>query len=181
LRGGDSRTPLVLDRAHDVVEWQAGIERRNQAARSNDGVIDRDVDSLATGRRHRMPGITQEHRVQSEIHGDYAFPMVSRGRVLVLGRKRSDEAYAPDELEVVLRLAHTVGSTLDVLAHDGAGDAMLEQLRVIRETQTAMCEALAALCGAHREIREALAALPAAIGDGPWSQNEMTYRPLRGE
>jgi hypothetical protein len=86
--------------------------------------------------------------------------MVSRGRVLgvlVLGPKRSGKSYAPDELEVILRLAHAVGSALDVLGqNDNVIDPVLVQLSAIREM-------LAVICEAQSATREALVALPAAM------------------
>jgi GAF domain-containing protein len=61
----------------------------------------------------------------SVLRGELAFPMVSRGTlvgVLVCDAKRSGEAYAPDESEALLALAHGVGTALDVLSaqNDGA-------------------------------------------------------------
>ncbi|MDP9024943.1 MAG: hypothetical protein M3N13_06210, partial [Candidatus Eremiobacteraeota bacterium] len=53
---------------------------------------------------------------QTALHGDLAFPMVSRGTlmgVLVCGQKRDGEAYAPDESSALLALAHGVGTALD--------------------------------------------------------------------
>lgn len=52
------------------------------------------------------------------LHGDIAFPMVSRGRltgVLVCGEKRDGETYAPDESDALLAIAHGVGGALDIL------------------------------------------------------------------
>jgi len=120
------------------------------------GVSENDPAVLALRARH---GILDLHDISSDIRGDYVFPMVSRGRVLgvlVLGRKRSGESYAPDELEVVLRLAHGVGSALDVLGHNGVVDASLVKLDAIYETQAAISETLKA-------VRESLADLTAAI------------------
>lgn len=102
------------------------------------------------------------HGVSTAIAGDYALPMVSRGRVLgvlVLGPKRSHESYAPDELETVLRLAHAVGSALDVLVQSGATDPMLARLDAICEAQATMTKALAALSavltdGGQRAVTE---------------------------
>ena len=61
----------------------------------------------------------------SVLRGEFAFPMVSRGTlvgVLVCEAKCSGEAYAPDESEALLALAHGVGTALDVLSaqNDGA-------------------------------------------------------------
>lgn len=54
----------------------------------------------------------------SQLEGDLAFPMASRGRLvgaLVCGPKRDGEAYAPDESEALAALAHGVAGALDVL------------------------------------------------------------------
>ena len=121
-------------------------------------VSENDPAVLALRAKHDVLDL---HGVESDIRGDYAFPMVSRGRVLgvlALGPERSGEHYAPDELEVILRLAHGVGAALDVLAHDGANDPVLEQLSAIRET-------LAAICETQRAMYESLVARPEAIGE----------------
>jgi len=66
----------------------------------------------------------------SELRGEFAFPMVSRGTlfgVLVCGPKRDGEAYAPDESEALLALAHGVGAALDTLsAGSHAANARLQ-------------------------------------------------------
>ena len=54
----------------------------------------------------------------SQLRGEFAFPMTSRGElvgVLVCAPKRDGEAYAPDESEALLALAHGVGTALDTL------------------------------------------------------------------
>jgi hypothetical protein len=73
---------------------------------------------------------------KSQLRGDFAFPMTSRGKLvgaLVCGQKRDGEAYAPDESEALLALAHGVGTALDTLSSHG-GSAM----EAIRETQALM-------------------------------------------
>lgn len=112
-------------------------------------VSENDPAVLALRARHDVLDL---HDVAGDIRGDYALPVVSRGRVLgvlVLGHKRSGESYAPDELEVTLRLAHALGSALDVLSHDRVADpslakldAVCEMLAKIGETQTAILEAV---------------------------------------
>jgi hypothetical protein len=78
----------------------------------------------------------------SQLRGELAFPMASRGRLLgalVCGPKRDGEAYAPDESEALAALAHGVGGALDVLdARDGQSSevAMTELARSVRE----LCE-----------------------------------------
>ncbi len=52
------------------------------------------------------------HGVQSEIRGDYAFPMSARGILvgaLVVQTKKSGESYATDELDALKTLAHGTG------------------------------------------------------------------------
>ncbi len=59
------------------------------------------------------------HANQSALHGEFAYPMVARGRlagVLVLGPKRSAEPYAPDESDAIAHLAHGAGLALDTLS-----------------------------------------------------------------
>ncbi len=72
--------------------------------------------------------------VQTEIAGEFAYPMLARGRlvgVLVLGLKRSGEAYAPDESDAIMQLAHDAGSALDVLLarRTPLPENVLEELR----------------------------------------------------
>jgi GAF domain-containing protein len=70
---------------------------------------------------------------ESQLRGDLAFPMLSRGQlvgVLICGPKHDGEAYAPDESEAMLALAHAVGVTLDTLTNQSDGVAAS-----IRETQ----------------------------------------------
>jgi K+-sensing histidine kinase KdpD len=70
---------------------------------------------------------------ESQLRGDQAFPMLSRGQLvgaLICGPKQDGDTYAPDESEALLALAHAVGVTLDTLSHHGDGVAAS-----IRETQ----------------------------------------------
>jgi error-prone DNA polymerase len=60
LRADDSRTPLALNRAGNIIKRQTSVERRHQPPRRDNGVIDRHVDSLPAGRRHRMSGVTEQ-------------------------------------------------------------------------------------------------------------------------
>jgi hypothetical protein len=49
--------------------------------------------------------------------------MVSRGKllgVLTLGPKRSEDAYAPDEIEAIRHVAHGIAAALDVAASHAA-------------------------------------------------------------
>ncbi len=72
------------------------------------------------------------------LRGEFAFPMVSRGTlvgVLVCAAKRNGEAYAPDESEALLALAHGVGTALDVLStqRDQSNELVLRELAELRE------------------------------------------------
>ena len=76
----------------------------------------------------------------SQLRGEFAFPMISRGDlvgVLVCGPKRDGEAYAPDESEALLALAHGVGTALDTLSSQS--DGVIES---IRDTQALMLQEL---------------------------------------
>jgi hypothetical protein len=73
------------------------------------------------------------HRIEgTEIHGDLAFPMISRGQLigaLICGAKRYGETYAPDESEALQAIAHGVGSALDVLeSHRGVQERNVSEL-----------------------------------------------------
>jgi len=93
------------------------------------------------------------HRTSgSGLSGEWAFPMISRGRLvgaLVCGPKRDGETYAPDEVDALLALAHGVGGTLDVLeAKSGHfSDPALTEL----------CESIRALAEATRLLPDAIA------------------------
>lgn len=72
----------------------------------------------------------------SELRGEVAFPMISRGTLvgaLICGDKRDGEAYAPDESDALLALAHGVGMTLDAMSATGDRwrDAMLAAIRAL--------------------------------------------------
>ncbi len=74
----------------------------------------------------------------SALHGEFAYPMVSRGAlvaVLVCGTKRDGEVYAPDESEALFALAHGVGTALDVLSvqHDHSNGQVLRELAELRK------------------------------------------------
>jgi len=76
----------------------------------------------------------------SQLHGEFAFPMISRGGLigaLICGPKRDGEAYAPDESEALVALAHGVGTALDTVSSQS--DGVIES---IRETQALMLQEL---------------------------------------
>jgi GAF domain-containing protein len=76
----------------------------------------------------------------SQIRGEFAFPMTSRGNLLgalICGTKRDGEAYAPDESEALQVVAHGVGTALDILSSQS--DGVVES---IRETKALMLNEL---------------------------------------
>jgi hypothetical protein len=89
----------------------------------------------------------------SQLSGEFAFPMISRGDLLgalICGPKRDGEAYAPDESDALLALAHGVGTALDTLSSQSNG-----VLGSIREMQTLMLQELKNLPGAiENALRE---------------------------
>ena len=75
----------------------------------------------------------------SQLRGELAFPMISRGDLvgaLICGPKRDGEVYAPDESEALLALAHGVGTALDTLSSRSDG------IESIRATQAMMLQEL---------------------------------------
>ena len=84
-----------------------------------DGVDENDPAIVAL-RAWRKP--LDLHTVESQLSGDFAYPMIARGRLvgaLVLGPKRSGDSYAPDESDAIAQLAHSVGAALDMLSING--------------------------------------------------------------
>ena len=74
------------------------------------------------------------HTVETTLRGDWAYPMVSRGRVigvLVLGPKRSAELYAPDESDAIGQVAHSVAAALELLGPHR--DSSLDRIEALLE------------------------------------------------
>ncbi len=89
------------------------------------------------------------HEVNSKLKGEFAYPMVARGRLvgaLILGPKRSQESYAPDESQAIEELAHGVGGALDILEqrNSQAGEGVVAELKALR---AAMVHGLATIDG----------------------------------
>lgn len=83
--------------------------------------IDEDDPALVELRAWHKP--VQLHGLDSQLGGEIAFPMVSRGKLLgalLLGAKRSGDAYAPDELDAIRHVAHGIAAALDVAASHAA-------------------------------------------------------------
>jgi hypothetical protein len=98
------------------------------------------------------------HGLKTALHGDFAYPMLARGRfvgALVVGPKHSHEPYAPDESAAIAEVAHGVGIALDLL---GVGR---------NDTTPALVDAITALDRSINTLPEAIVdRLNAARGDG---------------
>lgn len=93
--------------------------------------------------------VDQMEDVPSSIEGVLAYPLVLRGDVLgvlVLGRRRSGEAYAPDESEAISYLAHNVATALGAhtTSHAAADNTVAESLRAMRDSIESLRDAIQA-------------------------------------
>ena len=138
---------VLLDRTIREVKAHTGAERaailvRDGAASyasASDGervvVNENDPGILALRAWHKAVDL---HAVpDTQMRGEYAFPMASRGElvgVLVCGSKPDGELYAPDESDALLALAHGVGAALGVLSsdRDHAEDIVAQELAALR-------------------------------------------------
>ncbi len=92
------------------------------------------------------------HAHPGALPGEYAFPLVSRGEllgVLTCGPKRAGDPYAPDELETLDAVAHSVGVALGALGIESVP---------VRERIVELQSEVAALRGEMRGLVDALAA-----------------------
>lgn len=144
---------VLLERTRDVLLQHADASAVTillDDRQGHYGSITENDPAIVTLRASHSP--LDLHTVRSDVDGDYAFPMVSRGRVLgalILGAKRSGEAYAPDDREIILRLAHSVAAAVDVLSYETATDPALEKLDAV---YTALLSLPQAIRDANREF-----------------------------
>ncbi len=86
------------------------------------------------------------HTVDSGIAGDIAFPMTARGQLLgiiVLGPRESGESFAPDEVDAIERVAHSVAVALEIAAVHG--DGVLQRIEaLLHDLPSAIAERLRA-------------------------------------
>jgi GAF domain-containing protein len=100
------------------------------------------------------------HGHASEVRGEYAFPMISRGAlvgVLVCGAKRDGDAYAPDERDALEEVAQNVGTSLDAVAGGGVESAILglqDQFAALRSEIRELIAALRPNPSAKPEVAE---------------------------
>ena len=122
---------LLLERTAEIVKEHVDASAV-WVAESDD--IDSNDPAMVALRAWRKP--VYLHRYKTSIHGELAFPMISRGEVvgvLVCDSKPSGEGYAPDETEALCEVAHGVGTALDVLqtSHNGMQRQILIRLSQI--------------------------------------------------
>ena len=97
--------------------------------------IDENDPALVAMRAWHKP-VDIEALPASALGGQFAFPMVARGRLLgaiVCGSKQNNEVYAPDEYEALTRLADGVGHALGLLSTQGEDRALRDAVRELRE------------------------------------------------
>jgi hypothetical protein len=130
----------LLERARQSREQHADASSVAFAlndGRGRYGDVDENDPALVALRTDRK--LVDLHTVPTELRGEFAYPMLARGRMLgalVLGPKRSGEAYAPDESAAIEQIAAAIAGTLDVLAlsQDRSGDVLLDGIRSIQDS-----------------------------------------------
>lgn len=135
-----SHSDILLSRAIQTVETHADALKADillNDGKGRFGTIPENDPAVVALRAWHEP--LDLHTVQSEIHGEYAFPMSARGILLgalVVQTKKSGESYAPDELDALKTLAHATGSALDSLVHsqNGSADAILDAVRKLPDS-----------------------------------------------
>ena len=112
---------LVVGRTVDVLRSHADASFARVALSNGNGryaeVSENDPAIVSLRTWHRKLDL---HGVDTQFEGEFAYPLIARGRligVLLLGPKRSQESYAPDESDAIADLADRVGAVLDVLGH----------------------------------------------------------------
>jgi hypothetical protein len=125
---------VILGRIRKLLEDRADaswvqVELRN--GHGSYGDADANDPAIVSLRAWHRP--VDLHATESALQGEFAYPMVARGRltgVLVLGPKRSADPYAPDESDAIAHLAHGAGLALDTLTlRSTEGNGVLEAIR----------------------------------------------------
>lgn len=128
---------LLVTRTVDVLERHADASFARLALSNGNGkyadVGENDPAIVSLRTWHRKLDL---HGIETQFEGEFAYPMVARGQLigaLLLGPKRSQESYAPDESDAIEDLAHHVGGVLDVLGHStpGQDDSVLAELKAM--------------------------------------------------
>lgn len=110
---------VLIDRTVQLLERHADASFAFLALSNGNGrygsVSENDPAIVSLQTWHRKLDL---HGIETAFQGEFAYPMISRGRLigaLLLGPKRSQESYAPDESDAIEDLADHVGGVLDVL------------------------------------------------------------------
>lgn len=135
---------ILIERAINVLAEHTGASIVTIAVddeRGKFGSVDENDEAIISLRASHRPLDLGE--VNSAFPGEFAFPMVARGRLvgaLVLGAKRSGESYAPDETAAIEQAAHAIGGALDYLSarDDAHRDDLIAEMRSL---QTALHQA----------------------------------------
>ena len=117
-------TDILLRKALETLKLYADATTVETILMGSDGRF-QDVDEndagLAALRAWHRPVHLPE--IESRLCGEMGFPMVSRGRLLgalIVGPKRTGDAYAPDEVDAIRHVARGIAAALDVAASHAA-------------------------------------------------------------
>lgn len=144
-----ARTVQVLEQHAEASFARLALD---DGAGSFGSVSENDPAIVSLRTWHRVVDL---HRMQTQLRGEFAYPMVARGRLvgaLVLGLKRSEETYAPDESQAIEELARGVAAALDVLSQkQAASDNGLAT--EVRAMHAAMANGFAAINTQLEQVR----------------------------
>jgi hypothetical protein len=139
---------VLLQRTVAVLERHADAEFAHVLLDDGDGhygtLNENDPAVVSLRARHEVLDL---HAIDSQAQGEFAYPMVSRGRlvgVLVLGPRRSGESYAPDESAAIAQLAYSVGGAFDLLLtkNDDSVTTLRASIASLQETVASLRDAL---------------------------------------
>lgn len=108
----------LLDRAVETIKSATRADASIVTFDDGSGNVE-DNDAAVVALRAWHKPIDLNSFPTSGLRGQFAFPMVARGRLVgavVCGTKQDSEVYAPDEFDALQRLADGVGSALSVLS-----------------------------------------------------------------
>ncbi|HEV7178979.1 MAG TPA: PDZ domain-containing protein [Candidatus Baltobacteraceae bacterium] len=150
-----ARTVATLERHADASSVVLALD---DGLGSYGAVSENDPAILSLRTWHRVVDL---HRIATRFQGEYAYPMVARGRLvgaLVIGPKRSQESYAPDESQAIEELAQGVGGALDILLQAGTArdDRIVAELEAMRSGIAEGFRTINARLGRGDEITENL-------------------------
>jgi len=143
---------ILIRETQRVIETRADVSGVTLALDTGGGaygIVAENDPGIVALRAWRKP--IDLHTLESAMQGEYAYPMVARGRLvgaLIVGSKQNGDSYAPDESEAIARIAHSVGNALDLLEvrRDASNDrfsAAIEKLTDGMERLSARLDRLA--------------------------------------